>query len=137
MLEGAYQAPMPLDSSINSSTYEFNSYISPDEDLIIFSSYGRSDDRGGGDLYFSIKVGGKWSDAQNLIVINSTQLDYCPFIDFRDSIFYFTSERWLKNDHISSPSDLITFANQPGNGFGDIYRISLKSLNLKVQSSQR
>ena len=53
--DGEFGVPQPLDSTINSKTYEFNAFVSPDEDLIIFSSFGRSDDVGGGDLYYSKK----------------------------------------------------------------------------------
>src|SRR5690606_24289710 len=35
-VDGSYLYPEPLDSAINTSTYEFNAYVTPDEDLIIF-----------------------------------------------------------------------------------------------------
>jgi hypothetical protein len=77
-----YTAPVKLDSGVNSSRYQFNAWISPDESLIVFSSFGRDDGFGGGDLYVSRKDSiGKWEPAQNLGPgINSDKLDYCPFI---------------------------------------------------------
>jgi hypothetical protein len=128
-IDGIYQIPEPLDTNINTTTYEFNAYISPDEDLIIFSSYGRSDDLGGGDLYFSKRLAdGQWVKSENLKSINSNKLDYCPFVDFSRGNFYFTSERLGNSTGIKSITDLERQANQVQNGFGDIYRISLQQL---------
>lgn len=128
-IDGIYQIPEPLDTNINTATYEFNAYISPDEDLIIFSSYGRSDDLGGGDLYFSKRLtDGQWMKSENLKAINSDKLDYCPFVDFYRGNFYFTSERLGNSAGIKSLADLERQANQVQNGYGDIYRISLDQL---------
>lgn len=129
-VEGVFQEPESLDSNINSQTYEFNAYVSPGEDLIIFSSYGREDDLGGGDLYLSKKVNGEWSPAINCMAVNSGKLDYCPFIDFTNGTFYFTSERLAGSRIIGSPNDLKDMADRPGNGLGDIYRINLSQLPL-------
>lgn len=127
-IDGKYQQPQPLDTAINSPTYEFNAYISPDESLIIFSSYGRPDDIGGGDLYYSSKVDGNWVKAENLHPVNSPQLDYCPYIDFNNGVFYFTSERYVSPGVIAAPDDLFTLFEQPGNGLGDLFRIKLEEL---------
>jgi hypothetical protein len=43
---------------VNSKGYDFNAFIDPDENYIIFSSYKRPDDLGGGDLYYSLNR--KW-----------------------------------------------------------------------------
>ena len=123
--DGVYQASEALDSNINSSTYEFNAYISPSEDTLLFSSYGRADGMGGGDLYMSIRGNAGWSPAKNLgPAVNSTRLDYCPLIDFRRGILYFTSNR--KGRVPPSLESLTTFeavATNVGNGMGDIYWI--------------
>lgn len=134
MEKGGYQTPVVLDSAINTSVYEFNAYVGPDEDLLIFSSYGRDDDFGGGDLYYSKKdENGKWSRAQNMgNIVNSDKLDYCPFIDFPRNTFYFTSERLsISNKRIRTVSELKNEATQVLNGFGNIYYVDLKSLELK------
>ena len=80
-VNGSYEIPVVLDTNINTATYEFNAYIHPDENLLIFSSFGRTDGMGGGDLYFSKKdENGKWGTAQNMgELVNSKKLDYCPF----------------------------------------------------------
>ena len=60
---GKYELPVALSDSINSKGYDFNAYIDPDENYIIFSSYKRTDDLGGGDLYFSRRKNGVWQSA--------------------------------------------------------------------------
>ena len=130
---GTFQKPIPLDSAINSTKYEFNAYISPAEDLIIFSSYGRSDGLGGGDLYFSTKSdNGSWMEAKNMgALVNSSKLDYCPFVDWEHNNFYFTSDRAAVPEHqLSSIKELVEISNHVLNGHGNIFRVSLKSLNL-------
>lgn len=131
--EGRYSVPIPLDSAINTKVYEFNAYINPNEDLLIFSSYGRVDDLGGGDLYYSKKdKAGKWGDAKNLgDIINSDKLDYCPFIDIPRNNFYFTSDRSNPVEgRINTVNELVMEANKIMNGMGNIYRIHLDKLNL-------
>ncbi len=129
--QGHYQNPKVLDTAINSKQYEFNAYVSPDENLLIFSSFGRKDDLGGGDLYISRKdLNGNWSPAKNLgEKINSDKLDYCPFIDFKRGNFYFTSER-VEFDPKQSIQieDIKQFADKEQNGFGNIYRIGIEKL---------
>jgi hypothetical protein len=125
---GMYLDPVPLDTAVNSPTYEFNAYINPGENLIIFSSYGRKDDFGGGDLYYSRKdKNGNWTLSKNMgPAINSGKLDYCPFIDIPRNNFYFTSERRLTIDKkINDISELENLADDILNGMGNIYRIDL------------
>ena len=133
-LDGEYAKPMPIDTAINSLTYEFNAYISPDESVIVFSSYGRSDDLGGSDLYVSQKDDqGRWIKARHLENgINSDQLDYCPFIDFQRKAFYFTSQRKeIENHPFESINNFESHLLNPGNGLDDIYWIHLEALELK------
>lgn len=133
-VNGIYSDPVPLDTNINTATYEFNAYISPEEDLLVFSSYGRQDDLGGGDLYVSRKdENGNWMPAKNMgPVINSANLDYCPFIDYPRGNFYFTSDRMLPGDkRIETPGELETMANSVLNGMGNLYRVKVDSVQLK------
>jgi len=89
-----YEAAVPLDTMVNSKMYEFNAFVSPDEQFIIFTSYGRKDDAGGGDLYISEKnSSGAWTMARNLVQLNSSRLDYCPFVSPDQRTLYFTSNR--------------------------------------------
>jgi Tol biopolymer transport system component len=129
--------PLSLDTGVNSAFYEFNAFVSPAEDYIIFSSYGRKDDRGRGDLYISFRsANGTWKPARNLTLINSEKLDYCPFVSFDKKIFFFTSEKnSLKSVYAPSPADMKTLKesyNGIMNGQGNIYWISLVSLLASV-----
>ncbi|MEL7118017.1 MAG: exo-alpha-sialidase [Bacteroidota bacterium] len=125
-INGQYQRPVALDSAINTLNYEFNAYVSPEEDLIVFSSFGREDDLGGGDLYVSYKdYEGNWKKAKHMgLRINSEKLDYCPFVDLENNVLYFTSERIHENlERISSVKAMIDYANMVQNGLGNIFHI--------------
>jgi hypothetical protein len=130
---GHFLAPVPLDTNINSKTYEFNAFVSPDEEFIIFSSYGRPDDKGRGDLYISMKNSeGKWQPAKNLSLLNSEKLDYCPFVSFDKKILFFTSEKHLLpstyNGKGISYAALQKISSEPMNGGGNIYWISWETV---------
>ncbi|MCB9233003.1 MAG: PD40 domain-containing protein [Bacteroidia bacterium] len=132
---GVYLPPVPLDSNVNSPTYEFNAWVSPTENQIIFSSYGRDDDLGGGDLYISEKdENGNWLPARHLGEgINSDALDYCPFADLENRIFYFTSNRTQgKQKKLGSLKELEDQLNGPFNGMGNVFRVSMKGFDRKL-----
>jgi hypothetical protein len=124
---GKYEEPFPLDSSVNSKTYEFNAFVSPDESFIIFTSYGRKDDAGGGDLYMSTRDDrGSWKAAKNLQFLNSDKLDYCPFVSFNKKILFYTSERHSLQKVFKNGvkhDSLIQSFGSALNGGGNIYWI--------------
>lgn len=127
--QGKYTQPVPLDTAVNSKTYEFNAFVSPDEDYIIFTSYGRKDDKGRGDLYMSIKdTTGKWLPARHLSRLNSNRIDYCPFVSSDKKLLFFTSERAsIPSTYTDTPAkiaDLYKTYASPQNGTGDIYWVS-------------
>ncbi len=129
--EGKFESPEPLPKEINSTLFEFNAYISPKEDFIVFSSFGRKDGYGGGDLYFSYKDNaGNWSPSKNMgKQINSDKLDFCPFIDWNNQNFYFSSERVVQNNSkLRSIDGIQDIANDAMNGFSNIYKIRLDSI---------
>jgi len=89
-----FEKPVALDTAINSKGFEFNAFVDPDEQFILFTGYGRKDDAGRGDLYMSFKeAGGKWLPAKNLTFLNSARLDYCPYVSTDKKILFFISER--------------------------------------------
>ncbi len=129
-----HQKPTVLDSSINTAVFEFNAFIHPEENLIIFSSYGRQDGYGGGDLYYSRKDrNGNWQKAINMgTAINSNSLDYCPFVDISRAVFYFTSDRAAPADlPLKNIEEFEAEAGKIRNGMGNIYRIGLDEIDLK------
>lgn len=128
---GDFSNPVVLDTAINTKGYEYNAFISPDEDLLIFGAYGRKDGFGKGDLYISKRDGdGRWLESTNLgTPINSTALDYCPFIDFKNGRLYFTSNRSNpKLDKVDSYEMLKASSTSIENGLGNIYWIEIDAL---------
>lgn len=132
-LNNQYQKPAALDTTVNSSTYEFNAFVAPDEKYILFTSYGRKDDSGGGDLYISLKdEASKWKPAIHLKELNSLQLDYCPYVSPDGKSLFFTSERhqlpttFLKKK--ASIMEITSFYSSPLNGTGNIYWIDFEKL---------
>ncbi len=132
-VNGSFQKPVALDTAINSKMYEFNAFVAPDESYILFTSYGRKDDMGGGDLYISVKdASNHWKAAVNLKEINSAQLDYCPFVSPDGRGLFFTSERHqlptFFKGRISDYQRLKEIYEQPLNGTGNIYWVDWKKL---------
>lgn len=122
--DGHYVQPASLPEAINSKGYEFNAFVDPDEQYILFSAFGRGDDMGRGDLYLSIKKDGQWQRATNLTKINSTDLDYCPFVTWDKKYLFFTSSRATYKSPFSkrqSMLDLKKGLSNYGNGLDDIY----------------
>jgi hypothetical protein len=135
---GSYQTPVSLGTGVNTKTYEYNAYVSPDESFLIFGSYGRKGSLGRGDLYISFRENEVWKEALHLgKLINSDQIDYCPFVSFDKKYFFFTSEKstiqpTYKNMSMEKLKEVI---NRGSNGTSKIYYLSfetiLKSLKLE------
>ena len=134
---GVYASPVALGEEINSKGYDFNSFIDPDEKYLIFSSYKREDDTGGGDLYISVKKNGHWTAAVNMgSKINSVSLDYSPFVSFDKKYFFFSSRRSLIKftpGKLSKLKDVQKSLSGYGNGSEDIYIVSSSILNRFLQ----
>lgn len=121
-----YSKPESLPEDVNTKYDEFNAFIDPDEQFIMFSCFGRADDLGHGDLYISRKdKSGNWLPAKHLPApINSTALDYCPFVSADKKYLIFTSNRinsQLSNGKTKTYQQLQALLNSPGNGWDDIY----------------
>ncbi len=123
--DGEYQAPVSLSASVNSATWEFNAFVAPDESFIIFSSFGREDDMGGGDLYISMKSDdGDWQPSKQLPdVVNGSTLDYCPFVDHEGNL-YFTSSKPAYKDNMTY-KEIVATHGKLENGLDNVYIISL------------
>lgn len=129
---GEYQPPVSLPEAINSKGFEFNAFVDPDEQFIIFSGYGRSDDLGKGDLYISMKKGGEWTPAINLGKnINSNTLDYCPFVSWDKQYLFFTSSKFSYKAPFNkkqTAAELKKGLQSAGNGLDDIYWVRFESI---------
>jgi len=129
---GSYQPAEVLPDGVNSKGYDFNAFIDPDEGFIIFSSYKRGDDLGGGDLYISARKDNQWQPPVHLNnPINSNTLDYSPFISFDGKYFFFTSKRVTKKFPLATKANLNGVKNllfSAGNGSDDIYVMDSKTV---------
>lgn len=131
-----YQKPVALDTAVNSKYYEFNAFVDPAEQYILFTSYGRKDDSGGGDLYISRKdAQGKWQPAYNLRELNSRQLDYCPFVSPDGKTLFFTSQRHQLPASFTGSKATVQKVKEVTqgalNGTGNIYWVSTDVLGKK------
>lgn len=130
LVNNSYTKPTSLSKSINSEKYEFNAFVAPDESFIVFTSYGRKDDLGRGDLYISKKSKeDKWLPAEHLAKsINTKKLDYSPFVDISSNNLYFTSSKsaipksFKKRKKLK---EIINYINTTPNGLSRIYKVSL------------
>jgi hypothetical protein len=130
-----YEQPIQLSENINSKGYEFNAFISPDENFLLYTVYAAKDGFGSGDLYVSFKdKNGEFTKRQNLgKTINSSRMDYSPFYDTTSGILYFTSKR--DNTKEIKTSDFGSFkemAESYMNGQSRIYKVKMKLMSLKA-----
>ena len=131
---GKYEEPIVLSDSINTKGHEFNAFIAPDESYIIYSGYNRTDGMGSGDLYINHRDDkGQWGSAKHLnAVINSTNMDYCPFYDSNNNILYFTSKRnKIKKNKFQyhNLQDLLDDFNIFENADSKIYKVKFDTAN--------
>ena len=130
----SYQKPVKLNENVNGKGYEFNAFISPEEDFLLYTIYKADDGFGSGDLYVSFKnINGEFTKRQNLgKTINSSRMDYSPFYDTTSGILYFTSKR--DNTKDIKTSDFKSFqemAESYMNGQSRIYKVKMKLSSLK------
>lgn len=94
-INGKFGRPERLGDNINTKKDEYNSFIAPDESFLIFTSNGREDGYGEGDLYICFrKEDGTWTKAKNMgYGINSFARDYCPSLSPDGKYFFFSSRR--------------------------------------------
>lgn len=123
---GIYTEPLNVGPSINSGSNEFNAFIAPDESYLIFSSIGRDNGYGGGDLYISHRINDTtWGQAKNMgDKINSDQLDYCPFVTADGKYLFFTSQRVdpeIQASRAKNYEKVIQLMDGIENGTGNIY----------------
>ncbi len=127
-----FEKPVALDTAINSKGYEFNAFVDPDEQFILFTGYGRKDDASRGDLYMSVKdAKGQWLPAKNLKFLNSTHLDYCPYVSPDKKKLFFTSERAslpVSFDKPATYSQIESINKKTLNGTGNIFWVSFESV---------
>ncbi len=91
---GDWQTGVPLPGYVNTNDNEGAHCISANGKLLYFTSCGRQNGFGSCDIYVSIRVGNKWSDAINLgRGINTASWDAHPAISPDGSTLIFSSTR--------------------------------------------
>jgi Tol biopolymer transport system component len=127
-LDGEYQTPVALDG-VNTANDEFNAFVAPDESYIYFGSFGRSGGFGGGDIYKSTRSNaGVWGNGSNLgSRVNTSSLDYSPYVSPDGRYLFFTSQRWARPTEISDnpfdPKAVVDSFITPNGEGSDIYWI--------------
>lgn len=135
MTNGKLAKPIVLPNSINTEGYEYNAFIAPDESYLIYGCYNRKDGLGSGDLYITFNTSDGWTEAKNLgKIINSSKMDYCPFVDTRTNTLYFTSKRDNSITEFKKPlsiKELQKEFDKYDNGLSRLYKVSLDILKRK------
>ena len=133
---GKYETPAIVSDSVNTGGYEFNAFVSPDESFLLYTCYNKQGGFGSGDLYVSYKTANNsWTAPQNLgEKINSPQMDYCPWLDRKSGILYFTSKRTEVKTNFDKPQtvkDLQQEMNRYENGQSRLYWVNLEEVMQK------
>ncbi|MEM9647471.1 MAG: kelch repeat-containing protein [Bacteroidota bacterium] len=126
---GSYAKPVALGEAVNSEGFEYNAYISRDDTFLIFGGYNREDGLGSGDMYISYKdADGDWSKAEPLPQpLNSRFMDYCPFVDETNGVFYFTSRRSSSpEDGFRDMTTLKSYLDSYQNGGSRLYKVNYR-----------
>jgi len=126
---GAYLEAKLLGPEINSIGYEFNAFISKNEDFLIYTKYNSEGGLGSGDLYISKKdKANQWSRAESMgNTINTKFMEYCPFYDEANETLYFTSKRnSIQSRKFETISELNQYLLESENGNSKIYKIRLR-----------
>jgi Tol biopolymer transport system component len=134
---GAFAAPENLGDGVNTAFVEVDPYVAPDQSFVVFSSSGRPDDLGNGDLYISEQVNGTWQPARHLSGgINSPAREYCPIGSPDGRYLFFTSFRGMGDripDRPWGTKDFFSGLKSTLNGWGNIYQIDMSVLRKKTE----
>ena len=133
--DSKYQEPENLGETVNTEFEEYEPFIAPDENFLIFMACGRKDSYGGCDIYTSYNRDGAWTRPVNLgDKINSKRQEYSPKISPDGKYFFWTSCRNFTDQPTGKRMNYPELMNQldgAGNGLGDIYQIDVSALKLE------
>jgi hypothetical protein len=138
LVRGEYDAPENLGAVLNGAFDNIDNVIAPDQSFIIFTSYGRPDALGNGDLYISFNRVGSWTPPRNLgAPVNSIALDYTPNLSPDGKYLYWSSNRGFEDRPPIRALTMTEFRDSAlaiRNGNGNIYRTPLRPLLDAAQS---
>ncbi|MEM9819471.1 MAG: sialidase family protein [Bacteroidota bacterium] len=110
-INGQFQPAVQLGPSVNTSNYEADVFVAPDESYLIFCAR-RPEGLGRGDLYISYKnIDGTWTKAINMgNKINTAKHELCPFVSMDGKYFFYTSNQdiyWVSTKIITELKEKI------------------------------
>lgn len=89
--------PQNLGDKINSIHSEYDPFITINGSGLLYTSSGREDSFGKGDLYWSVRVSDGWHKANHFEPnINTTTRDFCPYITSDQKYFFYSSNGDIK-----------------------------------------
>jgi Tol biopolymer transport system component len=92
--DGIFTHPRELVPPASHRCFDSAPVISGDGTLLLFSSEGRADNYGQGDIYYSKKIEGEWSEPKNLGPdINTEASESFPRFSADGKYFFFSSDR--------------------------------------------
>lgn len=123
---GNFQKAINLGDSINTANFEYNAFIHPNGNYLMFTSHGWGEGMGGGDLYISFrKDDGTWATPKNMgTKVNTSAFEFCPSLSPDGKTLFFTrrntpvpeGDKW-------SYFEIMSSFNSLENGQGNIYSI--------------
>jgi Tol biopolymer transport system component len=129
---GRFAAVTSLGDSVNSTGFDGDPYIAPDESYLIFTGWGRPGGDTDGDLYITTNSGGAWSTPRPLgHGINSEAQEYAPIVSPDGRWLYFSSYRSVIDaplDHPLTGAELTRLLDGPANGHGSVYRVPIGAI---------
>jgi len=125
-VDGKYMPPEKLGDNVNTPIGEYNSYVSPDESYLIFTSHGWDKGAGRGDLFVCfMQKDGSWTKPVNMgLGVNSNVVDMCPSVSPDGKYLFFSSLRKSETfvpEPVRSYDEILKNSNNPQNGKMDIY----------------
>lgn len=132
-LNNRYDSAVSLPAAVNTEGGEFNAFVDPDEQFVIFTGYKRKGNYGAGDLFISKKNDkGEWVEAKNMgDKINASGLTYCPFVSPDKKYFFFTSSRGIFKTPFAAPQkskEIKKLMHSPWNGWDNIFWMEAKGV---------
>ena len=129
--DGRYVTAECLPEPVNSSGFEGDAFIAPDESYIILSTFRPEKNIGrSADLYISFRADdGSWSELINMGErVNGIGGENCQILSPCGKYLFYTSRRY--KDRKSAPfktyDDILASWAEPQNGLGDIYWIDAR-----------
>lgn len=130
--DGHYQPAENLGPAINSAAEEYEPYVTPKGDMLIFMAVGR-DGKQQSDFFISFLRDGAWTPAKLLgpPISLPTGKEYAPKLSPDGKLFLFSSTRSDWKPGLSRRLNTREYEERlhsPGNGLGDIYTLDARAL---------